>query len=243
MTQATPTLAAAGALRALLADRRVVAVVRATEIPDPAGLCEALMAGGIGVVELTFSTPGVEAHLARAAAHPAVADGRLVVGAGTVLDADQARAAIDAGAAFLVTPGVGRATEEVARVAAEAGVPTILGAFTPSEVMVALELGSEVVKVFPASLGGPRLIKDLRGPFPDVPLVPSGGVTAANAQEFLDAGALAVCAGTGVVPPDAVARADWAVIEAGAREFCAGLETSTVPVPSIGSAAGTTPPK
>jgi 2-dehydro-3-deoxyphosphogluconate aldolase/(4S)-4-hydroxy-2-oxoglutarate aldolase len=94
---------------------------------------------------------------------------------------------------------------------------------TPSEVMIATDLGADVVKVFPASLGGPRLIADLRGPFPDVPLVPSGGVIAENAQDFLDAGAPAVCAGTGVVPPAAVAAGSWGLVEEAARRFCGRL--------------------
>jgi 2-dehydro-3-deoxyphosphogluconate aldolase/(4S)-4-hydroxy-2-oxoglutarate aldolase len=224
MTHTTPVTAAAGTLHRVLAEQAVVAVVRAPQVPDVAALCEALRSGGIGVVELTFTTAGIEEDLAAAARYAASVDG-VVVGAGTVTRPDQARAAIDAGASFLVTPGVGPTTPEVARIATDAAVPLMLGAFTPSEVMVALDLGAEVVKVFPASLGGPRLIADLRGPFPDVPLVPSGGVTADNARAFLDAGAVAVSAGTGVVPPAAVAEGDWDRIEAAARDFRAHLQT------------------
>jgi 2-dehydro-3-deoxyphosphogluconate aldolase/(4S)-4-hydroxy-2-oxoglutarate aldolase len=90
--------------------------------------------------------------------------------------------------------------------------------------MRAVDLGSDVVKIFPASLGGPRLITDLRGPFPDVPLVPSGGVDADNARQFLDAGALAVSVGSGVVAPSAVADGSWEVVEQAAREFRRRLE-------------------
>jgi len=228
MTHTTPALTAPGALRRALAGQRVLVAVRAPRIPDVTALCEALHKGGIGVIELTFTTPGIEADLAVAARYAASADSAdVVVGAGTVTRPDQARAAIDAGASFLVTPGVSPATSEVARIAGDAGVPLMLGAFTPSEVMGALDLGAEVVKVFPASLGGPRLIADLHGPFPDVPLVPSGGVTADNAQAFLDAGALAVSAGTGVVPPAAVGAGDWALIEEAARSFRAGLRSDS----------------
>lgn len=219
MTQAT-----APTLRALLLEQRVLAVVRAPSVPDPAALCAALAEGGIRVVELTFTITGVEKHLAAAAAHAASAQGAgTVVGAGTVLGADQARAAIDAGASFLVTPAVGRFAEEVMTVARDAGVPVMLGAFTPSEVLSATDLGADVVKIFPASLGGPRHLADLRGPFPDVALVPSGGVTADNARAFLDAGALAVSAGTGVVPPQAVADAEWGRIAEATRVFRAGM--------------------
>jgi 2-dehydro-3-deoxyphosphogluconate aldolase/(4S)-4-hydroxy-2-oxoglutarate aldolase len=233
MSQDTTSHPEGGSLRAALVRHRVLSVVRAAEIPDPAALCGALLRGGIPVVELTFTTPGVERYLAEAVGYATSAEGAgLVVGAGTVLGVDQARAAIAAGAAFLVTPGVGRATEEVCRVAAGAGVPVMLGAMTPSEVIVATELGAEVVKVFPASLGGPRFLNDLRGPFPDTALVPSGGVTAANARDFLVAGALAVSAGTGVVPPAAVAEGDWSLIENSARQFTAALRgQEPVPLP------------
>jgi 2-dehydro-3-deoxyphosphogluconate aldolase/(4S)-4-hydroxy-2-oxoglutarate aldolase len=224
MTHTTPATAAAGALHRVLAEQAVVVVVRAPRIPDVVALCEALHGGGIAVVELTFTTPGIEDDLAVAARYAASAAGSgVVVGAGTVTRPDQARAAIDAGASFLVTPGVGPSTADVARLATGAGVPLMLGAFTPSEVMTAVDLGAEVVKVFPATLGGPQLIADLRGPFPDVPLVPSGGVTAANARDFLAAGALAVSAGTGVGPPAAVSDGDWTRIEAAARAFRAQL--------------------
>jgi 2-dehydro-3-deoxyphosphogluconate aldolase/(4S)-4-hydroxy-2-oxoglutarate aldolase len=127
MTDATPAPGPAGGLRALLEARAVVSVVRAPEIPDAAALCDALHRGGIGVVELTFTTPRVEQHLARALRYAASSgDAGVVVGVGTVTRADQARAAIDAGAAFLVTPGIGRAMEEVVRLAT-AGVPVMLG--------------------------------------------------------------------------------------------------------------------
>ncbi|NUS50930.1 MAG: hypothetical protein HOQ22_07820, partial [Nocardioidaceae bacterium] len=107
MTQATP-LGGGRPLRTLLAEQRVLAVVRAPQLPDPVALCAALAAGGIRVVELTFTTPGVEKHLAAATEH---AGDDVVVGAGTVLGADQATAAVQAGARFLVTPAVGRFAE------------------------------------------------------------------------------------------------------------------------------------
>ncbi|HET6165507.1 MAG TPA: bifunctional 4-hydroxy-2-oxoglutarate aldolase/2-dehydro-3-deoxy-phosphogluconate aldolase [Marmoricola sp.] len=220
MTHVTPASTQQRALRSALAEQGVVAVVRASKIPDATALCDALRRGGIRVVELTFTTPGVEQNLASAVEHAASDAGSCtLVGAGTVTEPDHARAAVDAGAAFLVTPGIPPAAEEIARIASAAGVPLMFGALTPSEVMRAVDLGSDVVKIFPASLGGPRLISDLRGPFPDVPLVPSGGVTADNARQFLDAGALAVSVGTSVVAPAAVADGSWEVVEQAAREF------------------------
>ncbi|MGT2462092.1 bifunctional 4-hydroxy-2-oxoglutarate aldolase/2-dehydro-3-deoxy-phosphogluconate aldolase [Sinomonas atrocyanea] len=155
-------------LTELLAADRTLAVVRAASIPDAAALAAALRAGGVRSLELTLTTPGVLTHVRRAVEG---GDGT-VVGVGTVMTGDQARAAIDAGAQFLVTPGI---RAEVARVAVEAGVPVCLGAMTPSEVAQALDLGSSVVKVFPARQVGPAFLKDLQGPFPGIRLLPSGG--------------------------------------------------------------------
>jgi len=197
---------------------RVLSVVRAPRIPDATDLCHALAAGGIRTVELTFTTPGVLEHL-RACADAVTASG-VVLGVGTVMTADQASAAIDAGAQFLVTPGL---RSEVAAVAVANAVPVFLGALTPTEVAAAVDLGSSAVKIFPAGAFGPKYLSDLHGPYPDVELLPSGGVNADNARAFLDAGALAVCAGTGVVPPAQVADGDWADITSRARRFVASL--------------------
>ncbi|MFI5085539.1 MAG: bifunctional 4-hydroxy-2-oxoglutarate aldolase/2-dehydro-3-deoxy-phosphogluconate aldolase [Actinomycetales bacterium] len=203
---------------------RTLAVVRAPSIPDPAGLCRALAGGGIRTVELTFTTPGVLSAIT-AAADSAAEHGALV-GVGTVLTADQARAAIDAGARFLVTPGL---RPEVARVATEAGIPVCLGAMTPTEVAQALDLGSAVVKIFPARQFGPGYLKDLQGPYPGVGLLPSGGINAENAADYLRAGAVAVCCGTSVVPPATVAAGNWVEITARAAAFTAALGTAEQP--------------
>jgi len=191
---------------------RALAVVRAPRADDPAALCRALAAGGIRTVEFTFTTPGVEAVIAEAVRG---ADD-VVVGAGTVTDARSAEAAVAAGAQFLVTPGI---SEGAAGVAREAGIPILLGALTPSEVMRALALGAAAVKIFPAGLVGPAYLTDLRGPFPGVPVVPSGGLDAANAADWMRAGALAVTAGSSVVGAALVEAADWATVTARAREF------------------------
>lgn len=207
-------------LNTVAADR-VLAVVRAPRVPDPAGLCDALADGGIRTVEFTFTTPGVAGILARAAA---VRTPGTHVGAGTVLTGEQAQAAIDAGAEFLVTPGL---RPVVANVAVRAGIPVLMGAFTPTEVLTAMDLGAAAVKIFPAASLGPRYIKDLRGPFPDARLVPSGGVNVGNAREFLDRGAFAVSCGTDVVPPDLVAAGGAeAEIRSRAAAFVAGIQVS-----------------
>lgn len=198
-------------IETLTADR-ALAVVRAPRIDDPAALCRALVAGGIRVVEFTFTTPGVEDVIATAAAEP----GGAVVGAGTVTDARSAEAAIAAGARFLVTPGVSEAAAAVAR---DAGVPVMLGALTPTEVMRAVELGSAAVKIFPASTVGPGHLKDLRGPFPGVPFVPSGGLHAENAGQWRAAGALAVTAGSSVVSAADIEAGAWEAVTERARAF------------------------
>ncbi|MBY6682405.1 bifunctional 4-hydroxy-2-oxoglutarate aldolase/2-dehydro-3-deoxy-phosphogluconate aldolase [Rhodococcus sp. BP-316] len=201
------------ALATILEDRALV-VVRAPSIPDPAALADALVAGGLRAVELTFTTPNVLDCLRAASSSGAV------MGAGTVMTGDQARAAIDAGARFLVTPGL---RPDVAAVAHERDVPVMMGALTPTEIMAALDLGAAAVKVFPAKLFGPSYFGDLRGPFPDVPLVPSGGVNADNAADYLARGAVAVTAGTDVVPPAAVAAGLWDNITARATSFVHSL--------------------
>lgn len=203
--------------RAALAAEPVIAVVRAPSIPDSAALCAALAGGGITCTELTFSTPDVVPHL-----RAAVAAGHRI-GAGTVMNAQQAEDAIEAGVSFLVTPGL---RPEVAEVARAAGVPIVLGALTPTEVAQAVDLGSAAVKIFPAKAFGPGYFKDLNGPYPGIPLVASGGVNAGNAADFLAQGALAVCAGTDVVPPDLVVAGDWPEITRRARVFMAALDRS-----------------
>lgn len=201
-------------LSALSTDR-VIAVIRADEIPDTSALCAALVEGGIHWIEFTFTTPGIAAHLQQA---------RKVagchIGAGTVLTRAQAEEATAAGAQFLVTPGCRPA---VAAFASEAEIPVIMGALTPTEVAVAVDLGATAVKIFPAHALGPRYFSDLAAPYPDIPLVASGGVNSGNAAEFLAAGARAVSAGSDVVPAAVVEAADWADISARAKAFVDAL--------------------
>lgn len=208
----------------------VIAVVRAPRIADAAELCAALAEGGIHHVEFTFTTPDVTTHLARAAASGAH------VGVGTVLTRCQAEEAGDAGARFLVTPGC---RPQVAEAARRAELPVVLGALTPTEVAEAVDLGATAVKIFPASGFGPRYLKDLHGPYPEVPLVASGGINAYNAADYLAHGAVAVCAGTEVVPSAAVADGDWRKISRRAGAFIAALGRSDAP--GATPAAGTRP--
>lgn len=210
---------ATGVIDALEQDR-VLSIVRAPRIDDVLALTGALAQGGIRVLELTFTTPGLT-DLLRAATSGTQSDS--FVGAGTVTSGEQATAALEAGAQFIVTPGLGPHARQIVDVAHRAGAAVVLGAFTPSEVMTAVDLGADVVKIFPARANGPSYLSDLRGPFPDVKLIPSGGVSASNAAAFLAAGALAVTAGTSVVAPADVENARWSAVADNAAAFCAAL--------------------
>ena len=180
----------------------VVPVVRAPSAEIALAAVEALLAGGVSVFEITLTVPGALGVIETLVAK--LGD-RAVVGAGTVLSADSALAATRAGAAFVVSPGLDLRTVEAMR-ARE--VPVFPGALTPTEILSAWNAGADVVKVFPCSaLGGARYLTQLRGPFPDIKLMPTGGVSVANAAEFLRAGAIAVGLGTDLV--------DVAAVEAG----------------------------
>lgn len=201
---------------------RAIAVVRAERINDPSALAASLAAGGISIIELTFTTPGVLEALSAIA--DTTADGSTVVGAGTIRSRAQAERALEAGASFLVTPGLGAEAREVSKLAHAAGAAMIHGAFTATEVMAALDAGADIVKIFPARTGGPQHVADLLGPFPDVPLLPSGGINAANAASYLAAGACAVTAGTSVVSARDVAAGRWDAITAHANEFSSAVQ-------------------
>jgi len=205
----------------VLTEDRVLSIVRAPRIDDVVALTGALAAGGIRVLELTFTTPGLSDLLSTAAA--SAAQTGTLVGAGTVTSGEQATAAVEAGARFIVTPGLGPYARDIVDVAHSAGAAVVLGALTPSEVITAVELGADVVKIFPARAVGPSYLSDLHGPLPGVPLVPSGGVSIHNAAEFLAAGALAVTAGTSVVAPSDVEQARWSEITENATAFCNAL--------------------
>jgi 2-dehydro-3-deoxyphosphogluconate aldolase/(4S)-4-hydroxy-2-oxoglutarate aldolase len=196
----------------------VVAVLRAPSAEAGIRATAALVAGGVTGIEITYSTPDAAAVIREVRAQHG--DG-VYLGAGTVLTAAQAGEAVDAGAQFLVSPG----TE--ARLAAamlDTGATVLAGALTPSEVMATLACGVHVVKLFPASLGGPAFLKALRGPFPDVAFVPTGGVTADNLGDWLAAGAVAVGAGGELCSASAMAAGDWAAITASARDFSAAAQ-------------------
>lgn len=196
-----------------LKSTRVLAVLRAPSPQSAIRAADALVAGGVTGLEITYSTPDAPAVIR--ALDEKYGD-RIYLGAGTVTTARQADEAADAGARFLVSPG----TREALTAAMKAtGLTVMTGALSPSEVMAALEYGSDVVKVFPASLGGPAYLRALRGPFPDVALMPTGGVSPENIGEWFAAGAIAVGAGSELVASAALAAEDWAEITRRAELF------------------------
>jgi 2-dehydro-3-deoxyphosphogluconate aldolase/(4S)-4-hydroxy-2-oxoglutarate aldolase len=198
-------------LLAELRARRALCVVRADTIPDPFGLATTLVEAGMPIVEFALTTPDAP-RLIEAAAR---VDG-VLLGAGTVMSTQDARDAINAGATFLLTPGLRPA---VAEEAVRQGVPVVLGAMTPTEVATAMDLGATAVKVFPAARLGAAYFSDLRGPYPHTPLVATGGLNAGNAAEYLAAGAIAVAAGSGVVGARLAAESRFAEIGQRATEF------------------------
>ena len=202
---------AAPDIRAILALAPVVPVLTVTRIEDAAPLARALVAGGLPVLEVTLRTPvGLDAVAAMRRAAPGA-----VIGVGTVTRAEELERAERAGARFAVSPGFAPA---LAAAAARGGCPLLPGVMTPSELMAARAAGFTALKLFPAQpAGGVGMLRALGAPFPDVVFCPTGGVTAANAAEYLALDNVACVGGSWVAPADRVAAGDWAAIEVLAR--------------------------
>ncbi len=195
----------------------IVAVLRAPSAQTAIRAVDALVAGGVTTIEVTYSTPNVAEVISEVARRY----GSVVyLGAGTITDTAQAVEAAEAGAEFLVSPG---SVPRIAKAMIGTGCLTMLGALTPTEVMLAQELGADVIKIFPASLGGPGYLRSLRAPFPDGVFMPTGGVNAGNVAEWLSAGAIAVGAGGELVSAAAMASSNWVSITEAARSFVAAL--------------------
>ncbi|HEY0465630.1 MAG TPA: bifunctional 4-hydroxy-2-oxoglutarate aldolase/2-dehydro-3-deoxy-phosphogluconate aldolase [Polyangiaceae bacterium] len=194
----------------------IVPVIRAPS-PELALLaCEAILAGGISVFEITMTIPDAPAVIR--ALRTRLGE-RALIGAGTVLDAADARACIEAGAEFIVSPGFDAATIAAAH---EAGIAAMPGALTPTEVIAAWKAGADVVKIFPASaMGGASYLRALKGPLPQVKLMPTGGVNVNTAKDFLAAGAVALGVGSELVDIAAVKDGRAHVLTERAAEFVA----------------------
>lgn len=190
----------------------VVSVVRADSAQKALKIVEAVVAGGIKSIELTYSVPKANDVIAELVEKYYGTE--VVIGAGTVLDPTSARLAIVAGAQFIVSPSF---SKEVAKICNLYQIPYIPGILTPKEAQIALEYGSELIKLFPGDITGPKMIKDLKGPFPYINILPSGGVTVDNVAEWFAAGAVAVSVGGGVTSP--ALKNDYVSVTKKAQEF------------------------
>lgn len=197
----------------------IVPVVRAESSEVAVRVAEALVAGGVRTIEITMTVPNAfEAMRAVSARF----GHEVLLGAGTVTDAASVSGALDAGSEFIVTPCV---VPAVIRAARDHGVPVLPGAMTPTEVFTAWSLGADIVKVFPAShVGGASYLKALKGPFPQIPVCPTGGVNLDTIGDFFAAGAAAVGVGGELVLKGAIEAGDYARITALAREYVAAVE-------------------
>ena len=199
-------------------DLGLVAIIRASSGDRLLEVTEALYAGGIDVVEATFTVPRILKILEQLA--DKIGD-RVLLGAGTVLDTESARAAILAGAEYIVTPTV---NTDVIELCQRYGKVVMAGAFTPTEILTAWQAGADIVKVFPADVGGPSYLKAVHGPLPQVRLLPTGGVNLDTLPSFVKAGACAVGLGSALVEKDALERGDMGRVEELARAYVAKMQ-------------------
>lgn len=199
-------------------DIGIVPVVRTASAESAIKAIEAIYRGGIRAAEITMTVPGALRALEKLADQ---FGDKIVLGAGTVLDAETARACMLAGAEFFVTPALKVSTIEMARRYSKVICP---GALTPTEVLAAWEAGADIVKVFPCgNVGGPKYIKALKAPLPHVEMIPTGGVNLETAGEFLKAGACAVAVGAELVDAKTISEGKYEVFEERAKQFLAAV--------------------
>jgi 2-dehydro-3-deoxyphosphogluconate aldolase / (4S)-4-hydroxy-2-oxoglutarate aldolase len=199
----------------------IIPVVRASSVEEANRAVEAICAGGIPVVEITMTVPNAVTVI-RELSQKRGSD--VLIGAGTVTNAEQAESCIRAGAQFLVSPGLAVSVLAVARANGKLAIP---GALTPTELMNAQEQGAQIVKIFPCgNVGGPKYLKSLKAPFPRANLIPTGGVNAANAAEFIAAGAFALGVGADLVDPQALRDGNLEKITAAAKELVTAVASA-----------------
>ncbi|MEE8319013.1 MAG: bifunctional 2-keto-4-hydroxyglutarate aldolase/2-keto-3-deoxy-6-phosphogluconate aldolase [Dehalococcoidales bacterium] len=194
-------------------DGGVVAIVRVESARQAMEVCGAIARGGIKPIEVTMTVPGAIDVIKE---FKSAMKDEVLVGAGTVLDPETARAVILAGAEFIVTPTLNLRVIEMCRRYSKI---VIAGAFTPTEILTAWEAGADIVKVFPATMGGPQYLKDIRGPLPQINLTPTGGVSLENTPDFIRAGAVAVAVGTSLVDKAALNEGRYDLITEKAKRF------------------------
>jgi 2-dehydro-3-deoxyphosphogluconate aldolase / (4S)-4-hydroxy-2-oxoglutarate aldolase len=199
----------------------IVPVVRAATVEDATRAVEAICAGGIPILEITMTVPNATSvirHVVREHGNSAL------IGAGTVTTGEQAEQCIRAGAEFLVSPGISTHVLAVAQACAKLAIP---GALTPTELMHAQDNGAKLIKIFPCgNVGGPKYLQSLRGPFPHVELIPTGGVSVSNAAGYIAAGAFALGIGGDLVNAAALREGNLAKITQAARELVDAVRTA-----------------
>ncbi len=203
-----------------IAANGVVAILRGVEPARMVPLGKALLAAGVGAIEVTMNSDGALDGITALRREMSEA---IPVGAGTVMNGEAARRAVAAGAMFLLTPHL---AEDTLAAAIALGVPAVVGTVTPTEAVRAYSLGAEMVKVFPAGTLGPNYFRELRGPLPHIRTMAVGGVNAGNAGDFIRAGAAAVGAGSQLVDQAAVASGDWTAVRAKAAAMVAAVRTA-----------------
>jgi len=192
----------------------LIPVLRAQSAAEALQLANAIAAGGVSVLEVTMTVPGAVDVIRKIVEH---SGDRILVGAGTVMDPETARACMLAGAQFIVSPSLNLKTVEFCR---REGVPVFPGALTPTEIVTAWDAGADAVKVFPCSaVGGAKYLKALKAPLPQIELIPTGGVSLATAAEFIAAGAFALGVGGDLVDSAAIARGELEVITRNAEKY------------------------
>ena len=197
-----------------ISEKGVVAIMRANSSDQLLAAADAVKAGGVNAIEVTMTTPGAIDIIKQATSKYG---DDVLFGVGSVLDSETARAAILAGAQFVVCPTLDLETIIICK---RYSVPVIPGAYTPTEVLTAWEAGADLVKIFPASIGGPSLIKALKGPLPQVKLVPVGGVNLDTTADFIRAGADVVGVGSSLVNNKLLEAKEFDKISEAARRFC-----------------------
>jgi 2-dehydro-3-deoxyphosphogluconate aldolase / (4S)-4-hydroxy-2-oxoglutarate aldolase len=200
----------------------LVSVIRGPSADLTIKMVEALVEGGVLAIEITYSTPNAEDVVSILAKH---FGNRIVLGMGTVTQPSQVKSALSAGANFLVSP----VCEPVlVKAMTSSGAASMIGALTPTEVFSAFEAGADVVKIFPGSLAGPSYIKALHGPFPNIPMMPTGGVSADNVADWFAAGVVAVGAGSELCPPKLAQEGKFIEISERARNFVEAVEKARI---------------
>lgn len=197
----------------------IVAIIRANSSNELIDAAAAIQTGGVDVIEITMTTPGALRVISDVSKH--LGD-KVLIGVGSVLDSETARAAMLAGAEFVVSPVI---KNDVIEICNRYGKVVIPGAFTPTEILTAWETGADYVKVFPSSGGGPSYIKDIKAPLPQIPLIPTGGINAENAADFIKAGSTALGVGSALVSNSIIESGDFNLLTERAENLISSVNS------------------